>query len=273
MDTRISRLSGAVLTFLIGGPAMAAPSLPGAGFKGCPMLTNQDLRELRGGFSVPYGSTTLDVAFAIQQVTYINGQLKAVTQLNIPSINPQITAPQAPNIQPPSIPSVQMPSIQAPSPGGSPTPQTAPPASGTGSGPTQTVANAGAGTGSPPVASSTSQPVQTLASSGSSPTTTATGLSGHNTPMISVSGGSAAGSSAVTVNGAVNTIQNGPGNVADLAGLANLSRQSLTVIQNSLDNQHIQHATVVDATVRNMALYRTLNLSSQISQAVANSVR
>ncbi|HKK14090.1 MAG TPA: hypothetical protein VKA14_05445 [Gammaproteobacteria bacterium] len=262
MDTRISRLSGAVLTLLIGGTATAAPSVPGAGFQGCPMLTNQDLRELRGGFSVPYGATTLDVAFAIQQVTYINGQLKAVTQLSIPSINPQITAPQAPNIQAPSIPSVQLPSIQVPSPGGSPTPQTAPPGSGTGSSPAQTVANTGAGTGSP--SASASQPAQTIASSGANPTTT---------PTTGISGGNPAGTSTVTVNRAVTTIQNGPGNVADLAGLSNLTHHSLTIIQNSLDNQHIQNATVVDATVRNMALYRTLNLSSQISQAVANSVR
>lgn len=196
MHIRLNRIGGVVLSLLIGGNAGAAVLAQGSpGFRNYPLIADQTLARMRGGFSVPSPSGTLEIAFAIRRVTYINGQLQAVTQLTLPSLTPALAA--------------------------------APPA----------------------------------------------GVAGNGGPRAPATAPTWGAGPVVTVNGAVTAIQNGPGNTAELAGLSNLTHQALTVIQNSLDNQRIQNATVIDATVRNLALYKTLNLSAQISQGLASALR
>ena len=75
------------------------------------------------------------------------------------------------------------------------------------------------------------------------------------------------------MNGLATAIQNGGGNTADGLALPSLTQHALTVIQNSLDNQRIQNATVINATVKNLGVYKAINLSSRISQGVANAVQ
>ncbi len=67
-------------------------------------------------------------------------------------------------------------------------------------------------------------------------------------------------------------IQNGPGNTFGLSA-DQLGNGALTVIQNTLDNQVIGNITVIDATVTNRSLVRSMAISGAVGQALANSLR
>lgn len=69
----------------------------------------------------------------------------------------------------------------------------------------------------------------------------------------------------------VQLIQNGPGNTFTLPATA--SPSYLTVIQNTLDNQTINNLTVINATVPALSLFRTMDMTSSVNQAVAASLR
>lgn len=277
MHTRLNPIGTAVLSLLIGGNAGAAEGLlnPYTAFQGFPVVSDQTLSHLRGGFSVPFGGATLNIAFAIQRVTYINGQLQAVTQLTVPSLN-TVATPAMPAM--PATPA--MPTVSVPTPPARPAiPGAAIPVAGQPA-PTSSITAASGGT---PVASpAAAQSVPGPSTSGVAPAIAAARTSASAAAQVAAAPGSSstAGSAGtvavppavVTVNGPVTTVQNGVGNTVNLSNLSSLTRQSLLVIQNSLDNQHIQTATVVDATVSNMALYKAMNLSSTITQAITNSL-
>lgn len=258
MHTRFGRIGVTALSLLAGGVAGAAGlPHPSAGFRGCSMVADHTLRQMRGGFSVPFGPRTLDVAFAIRRVTYINGQLKAITQLTIPSLAPVIsTRPEMPN-----VPSISLPAVATtpPAPPRLPVPPTpGSPTSSVATLPSPAPGSSTPSTSTPPV---TSVPAVT----GDPQATQRAAVGGPAAPVSPPT--------VVTVDGPITTVQNGPGNTSNLLALPNLSRQSLTVIQNTLNNQRIRTATVIDTTVRNMALYKALQLSSQIGQGIANSLR
>ncbi len=61
-----------------------------------------------------------------------------------------------------------------------------------------------------------------------------------------------------TVNGSLALVQSGQGNTF-LPGVVSSTAVG-TVIQNNLDNQKIQHVTVVNATVNGMQVLRAMNL-------------
>ncbi|MES2900806.1 MAG: hypothetical protein V4723_13845 [Pseudomonadota bacterium] len=66
---------------------------------------------------------------------------------------------------------------------------------------------------------------------------------------------------------AIKLIQNGSDNMVHAA----LAHQSLggTVIQNSLDGQHIQSQTVINASANSIGLLTTLNFQGSLSEAIA----
>lgn len=64
-------------------------------------------------------------------------------------------------------------------------------------------------------------------------------------------------------------IRNGPGNFVDPASFNHAF--GAIVIQNTLDNQRIQGITTVNATVRNLAQFNSMNLASGLQQALINS--
>lgn len=274
MHTRLNPIGTAVLSLLIGGNAGAAAGLlnPYTAFQGFPVVSDQTLNHLRGGFSVPFGGATLNIAFAIQRVTYINGQLQAVTQLTVPSLNTVATPAM------PAIPA--MPTVSVPTPPARPAiPGAAIPVAGQ---PAPTSSTTAASGGTPVASPAAAQSVPGPSTPGVAPAIAAATTSASAAAQVAAAPGpsSIAGSAVtvavppavVTVNGPVTTVQNGVGNTVNLSNLSSLTRQSLLVIQNSLDNQHIQTATVVDATVSNMALYKAMNLSSTITQAITNSL-
>ncbi len=84
-----SKLGQAVVALLASAMPMdhALADIPmSTAFGDCPIVSNSQLAKMRGGFSINTGTAQLDVAFAIERVTSINGQLQVLTQLNIPSV-------------------------------------------------------------------------------------------------------------------------------------------------------------------------------------------
>ncbi len=61
-------------------------------------------------------------------------------------------------------------------------------------------------------------------------------------------------------------IQNGPGNTFTLNPTEQIPSQVLTIIQNSLDQQVIQHLTVVDLTLSGVSVGRDAYLQSFLNQ-------
>jgi hypothetical protein len=68
----------------------------------------------------------------------------------------------------------------------------------------------------------------------------------------------------------VNLIQNGGGNMA----LSGFSSDALggTVIQNTLNDQHIASRTIINASVNSMALLKTINFNGNVGDAIAHAV-
>lgn len=75
--------------------------------------------------------------------------------------------------------------------------------------------------------------------------------------------------------GTVKVVQIGPqgSNVFNAGKLASSLPGGFTVIQNSLDHQVIGNATVINASVANMNLFRDINLSAALRQQLINTVR
>ncbi|MDM0016808.1 hypothetical protein [Variovorax saccharolyticus] len=67
---------------------------------------------------------------------------------------------------------------------------------------------------------------------------------------------------------ALNLVQNGPGNTfaPQQAGTSG------TVIQNTLDNQHIVNRTVIDASSNSLGMIKNQNMQSTINDAVARAI-
>lgn len=62
-------------------------SLAETAFEDCHIASNEELDELRGGFEVNVNGTQLKMAFSLESVTFINGQLAATTKLNVPDLS------------------------------------------------------------------------------------------------------------------------------------------------------------------------------------------
>lgn len=80
------------------------------------------------------------------------------------------------------------------------------------------------------------------------------------------------GGPAVSTGNMATTVQNGAGNSIDLPGLASLLPNTVTFIQNSLDQAMIQNTTKIDVSVGVRSLYRDLNLTSIMNRQLINSV-
>lgn len=69
----------------------------------------------------------------------------------------------------------------------------------------------------------------------------------------------------------VSIVRNGPGNTLDPAALAQSTAG--TVVQNSLNDQHIQTLTTLNTTVNSLALFKALNLQDTLQTALVNSLK
>ena len=82
----------------------------------------------------------------------------------------------------------------------------------------------------------------------------------------------AKGAQTVMLN-TTNLIQNGPGNSFALPSVRDLPTSVMTVIQNTLDNQVISNATVINASVTSRDFIRSLAVQTSLNQMVFSSLR
>jgi hypothetical protein len=71
---------------------------------------------------------------------------------------------------------------------------------------------------------------------------------------------------------ATTVAQNPPASPAAVIVGSNLSPAAATFIQNTLNNQHIQSVTVINATVNTLGVMRSLNSLSTLQQALASAI-
>lgn len=70
----------------LGGAGDLYAARTDSGFEDCPMLSDSELDELRGGFEVASGgSLPLSFTFGIERATFVNGQLVSTTTIAIPT--------------------------------------------------------------------------------------------------------------------------------------------------------------------------------------------
>jgi len=263
-------------------------------FEGYPVVSNQELAALRGGFELNIGGQLLSLAFSLERVSYLNGELLTRTLIMVPDIAAAILSPQTISVMtniaptasgetagnaanpPPQIASVSVPSQDAGS-AAILSPQTTPvttdaaqPASGV---------VAGNPANPPPQITSVSVPSQDAGSAAIlSPQT----IPANPPPQVSsVSVPSQDPASYVTLiqNGAGNSVAlptqvsqqvNQQVNQALQAAQAQILQayNHVTVIQNTLDNQIIQNMTTLNVTLSNAALARAVELNAGLAQVV-----
>ena len=85
--------------------------------------------------------------------------------------------------------------------------------------------------------------------------------------LAAVSGGK----SGATLTGGAALLQNGPGNLIDSGTLSPASLA--TVIQNSLDGQHIRSVTTVNATVNSLGIVKSIDLQHSVRGALTDALR
>ncbi|TWG82104.1 hypothetical protein L602_003800000030 [Cupriavidus gilardii J11] len=197
------------------------------------------LEASRGGFS----AGGLQVSFGIERAVYINGSLVVSTSLVIPDVS-RITSEQAGRLAAALQTAANAGSVAAAALGGQ----------GTASG---TAAGAGSGT-----SASAGQPGTASASGGSAGTAPAQQAGAAALPPAAVI---ATATGAVSTNGLLNVIQNGPGNTFNAGALAGTPA---TVIQNSLNNQSIQSLLTIDAGVNTLQAFRAGIAASALDSAL-----
>jgi len=256
--------TGALLA-MVPMQGLSGTALESGDFAGYSAVSDRELAALRGGFEVYIGGQLLSLAFSLERVSYLNGELLTLTRIEVPNIATAIqspgtvtvstyTAPPAP-VQGIGALASQSPDIAAGST------YVAPPASG------ETV---GAAASPPPAVAAGSTYVAPPASGET------VGTAANPPPQIaSVSAPNPNAGSQVTL------IQNGAGNsVALPAQVDQQVNQALQgaqaqilqaynhvlVIQNSLDNQVIQNMTTLNVTLSNEALARAIELNAGLAQ-------
>ncbi|MDZ7596656.1 MAG: hypothetical protein U0932_18610 [Thiobacillus sp.] len=73
---------------------VSGAGLESGDFDGYPVASNQELAALRGGFELNIGGQLLSLAFSLEQVSYLNGQLLASTRIVVPDVAAAILSPQ-----------------------------------------------------------------------------------------------------------------------------------------------------------------------------------
>lgn len=197
-------------------------------FDGYPVVSNQELAALRGGFELNIGGQLLSLAFSLEQVSYLNGQLLASTRIVVPDIAAAILSPQTISV----------------------TADVAPPAAGEA---------AGNPANPPPQIASVSVPGQ---DAGSSYVTLVQNGAGNNVALPA----QVSQQLNQQVNQQVNQQMNQALQATQAQILQ--AYNHVTVIQNSLDNQIIQNMTTLNVTLSNAALAQAAALNAGLAQVL-----
>ena len=130
-------LAVALLAILVPTQGVSAAVQEFSDFEGYPVVSNQELAELRGGFELNIGGQLLSLAFSLERVSYLNGELLTRTRIVVPDIAAAILSPQTVSVTtyvaqpasgeagnpanpPPQITSVSVPPASATAGGNSP---------------------------------------------------------------------------------------------------------------------------------------------------------
>jgi len=237
------RPAAGVLLAILLMPAqgVSGATLEATDFEGYPAVSNQELAALRGGFELNIGGQLLSLAFSFERVSYLNGQLQALTRISVPDIAAAILSPQTVSVEtyfaPPTQGSENQPVAQsAPGEAGNPA-NSSPQIS------TAIVSPGGTTTGGTIVPSQGAGSYVTLIQNGM----------GNNVALPT------------------NTNVGQQVSQALQAAQAQMLQafNHATVIQNSLDNQIIRNMTTLNITLTNAALARAVELNAAL-QAVQN---
>lgn len=212
--------------------AVSGVGLESGDFDGYPVVSNQELAALRGGFELNIGGQLLSLAFSLEQVSYLNGQLLASTRIVVPDIAAAILSPQTISV----------------------TTDVAPAAAGEA---------AGNPANPPPQIASVSVPGQ---DAGSSYVTLVQNGAGNNVALPA----QVSQQLNQQVNQQVNQQMNQQMNQALQAAQTQILQayNHVTVIQNSLDNQIIQNMTTLNVTLSNAALAQAAALNAGLAQVL-----
>lgn len=197
-------------------------------FDGYPVVSNQELAALRGGFELNIGGQLLSLAFSLEQVSYLNGQLLASTRIVVPDIAAAILSPQT----------ISVTTDVAPAAAGEAASNPANP---------------------PPQIASVSVPGQ---DAGSSYVTLVQNGAGNNVALPA----QVSQQLNQQVNQQVNQQMNQALQAAQTQILQ--AYNHVTVIQNSLDNQIIQNMTTLNVTLSNAALAQAAALNAGLAQVL-----
>ncbi|MBW8306336.1 MAG: hypothetical protein K0M46_05680 [Thiobacillus sp.] len=207
---------------------VSGADLESGDFDGYPVVSNQELAALRGGFELNIGGQLLSLAFSLEQVSYLNGQLLASTRIVVPDIAAAILSPQTISV----------------------TTDVAPAAAGEA---------AGNPANPPPQIASVSVPGQ---DAGSSYVTLVQNGAGNNVALPA----QMSQQLNQQVNQQVNQQMNQALQAAQVQILQ--AYNHVTVIQNSLDNQIIQNMTTLNVTLSNAALAQAAALNAGLAQVL-----
>ena len=73
---------------------MHGAALESGDFEGYPVVSNQQLAALRGGFELNIGGEVLSLAFSLERVTYLNGELQVLSRIVVPDLAGAMLSPQ-----------------------------------------------------------------------------------------------------------------------------------------------------------------------------------
>lgn len=103
MKTILRKSAIATALLLYAAMSSALPEPVQNIFGDCKVASNEELGQMRGGFSINTGSSQVLLSLGFQQVTFINGILAAMTTLNLPQINSAAPIPLQQNFIPTQI--------------------------------------------------------------------------------------------------------------------------------------------------------------------------
>lgn len=211
-------------------------------FAGYAVVSDEELAALRGGFEVYIGGQLLSLAFSLERVSYLNGELLTRTRIEIPDIAVAIHSPETVSVsthvaQPASAAGAAVPSSPSP----------------------PVVADS-AGVASPAAVETADIPA--------SPAPRNAG--------VSVAGPQGGNYVTLIQNGAGNSVAlpthaDVQVNQALQAAEAQIlqAHNQVLVIQNSLDDQMIQNMTTLNVTLTNEALSRAAEMNAALSQLLS----
>jgi hypothetical protein len=231
-------LTGVLLAVVAPAQGVSGATLGNPDFEGYPVASNQELAALRGGFEVNIGGQLLSLAFSLERVSYLNGELLASTRIVVPDIAAAILSPQAV-----SVSTYVAPPVQAENP---------------------PVAGGAAGNQTPSSPQITNVVVPSVGSA-----TEGGNASGQDAASYVTLIQNGVGNS-VALPAEVNRQVDQQVNQAIQAAQAQVLQaiNHATVIQNTLDDQVIRNMTTLNVTLTNAALARAVELNAALQNVL-----